>query len=85
MSKPLQYIHIGVGGFGQHWCTAVLPRLKKLGLAIPVAAVDINSEVLAKAKEQLGLGDDQLYTSAKQAFAERDADLRRPIRPTRCI
>lgn len=33
MNRPLQYIHIGVGGFGQHWCTAVLPRLSELGLA----------------------------------------------------
>lgn len=74
MSKPPRYIHIGVGGFGQHWCTAVLPRLRKLGLAIPVAAVDLNQEVLVKAKEQLGLDDDQLYTSAEQAFAEREAD-----------
>ena len=73
-TRPLQYIHIGVGGFGQHWCTAVLPRLKELGLAVPIAAVDINPEVLAKAKSQLGLSDKQLYTSATQALAEHKAD-----------
>ena len=74
MNKPLQYIHIGVGGWGQHWCTAVLPRLRELGLAVPIAAVDINRDVLGKAKNQLGLADDQLYTSAAQALAERKAD-----------
>lgn len=70
----LKYIHIGVGGFGQHWCTAVLPRLKELGLAEAVAAVDINPEVLALAKDQLGLDESRLYTSAEQAFAENKAD-----------
>ena len=74
MNKPLQYIHIGVGGFGQHWCRDVLPRLKELGLAEPVAAVDINRDVLGKAKSQLGLSDGQLYTNAAQALAEREAD-----------
>jgi hypothetical protein len=70
VSAPLQYIHIGVGGVGQHWCTTVLPRLKELGLAEPVAAVDIDREILGKAKSQLGLHDGQLYTSAAQALAE---------------
>ena len=74
MNTPLKYIHIGVGGFGQHWCTAVLPRLKELGLAVPVAAVDINPETLGKAKAQLGLADDQLFTSAEKAFAAARAD-----------
>lgn len=74
MSKPLRYVHIGVGGFGQHWCTAVLPRLKTLGLAEPAAAVDINTEVLVKAKSQLGLGDDHLYTDADSALARHKPD-----------
>lgn len=74
MSKPLTYIQIGVGGFGQHWCTAVLPRLKELGLAEAAAAVDINPEALALAKDQLGLNESQLYTSAEKAFAECKAD-----------
>ena len=67
-------MHIGVGGFGQHWCTAVLPRLKELGLAEPIAAVDINQGVLGKAKSQLGLSDDQLFSSPAEAFAECKAD-----------
>ena len=74
MNTPLKYIHIGVGGWGQHWCTVVLPRLKELGLAEPVAAVDVNRDMLGKAKAQLGLSDKQLHTSAAQALAEHKAD-----------
>jgi predicted dehydrogenase len=74
MNTPLRYVHIGVGGFGQHWCTEVLPRLKDLGLAVPVAAVDIDPEALVNARDQLGLADGQLYTNAGQALAEREAD-----------
>lgn len=74
MNAPLKYIQIGVGGFGQHWCTAVLPRLASLGLAEAVAAVDINPDVLQKAGEQLHLPASQLYTHAAQALAENQAD-----------
>ncbi len=74
MTTPLRYIQIGVGGWGQHWCTVVGPRLKELGLAEPVAAVDLSREQLANAKTQLNLSDDQLYVSAEQALAERPAD-----------
>lgn len=74
MNAPLKYIQIGVGGFGQHWCTAVLPRLASLGLAEAVAAVDINPDVLQKAGEQLHLPASRLYTHAAQALAENQAD-----------
>jgi len=74
MNKPLRYVHIGVGGWGQHWCTSVLPRLEELGKALPVAAVDVNTDALGKAKVQLGLNDDQLYTSAREAVAEHKPD-----------
>jgi len=74
MSRMLKYIHIGIGGWGQHWCMAVLPRLRNLGLAEPVAAVDINREMFGKAKAQLQLSDSQLYTNAAQAFDEHKAD-----------
>ena len=39
-----------------------------------IAAVDINRDVLGKAKTQLGLGDDQLYTRAAQVLAEHKPD-----------
>jgi predicted dehydrogenase len=74
MKKPLTYVQIGVGGWGQHWCTEVLPRLKRLGLAEPVAAVDLNPDTLPKAKEQLGLSDSQLYTCAELALKDHQAD-----------
>lgn len=70
----LRYVHIGVGGWGQHWCTAVLPRLKSLGLAEAAGAVDINREVLEKAKGQLGLDDSRLYADAGKALAEQKPD-----------
>lgn len=74
MKTPLKYLHIGVGGFGQHWCNDVLPRLHNLGLARAVGAVDINPEVLDKAREQLGLSASQLYINAEQAIAETRPD-----------
>jgi predicted dehydrogenase len=74
MSEPLRYIQIGVGGWGQHWCTAVLPRLADIGLARCVAAVDINPEALAKARDQLALDDSRLYASAARALDENPTD-----------
>ena len=74
MSNLLRYVQIGVGGFGQHWCTDVLPRLKKIGLAEAVGAVDINPEALAKAQEQLDLSEEQLYSEAEEAIAQTKPD-----------
>ncbi|NRA40421.1 MAG: Gfo/Idh/MocA family oxidoreductase [Planctomycetes bacterium] len=65
----LKYVHIGVGGFGQFWCKYFLPRLKDIGLAEAVAAVDVNPENLALAEEQLGLSPEQLYADAEEAIA----------------
>ncbi|MBE7560615.1 Gfo/Idh/MocA family oxidoreductase [bacterium] len=70
----MRCIQIGVGGWGQHWCKVVLPRLQTLGLVQVVAAVDINPEVLPRAREQLGLAEHQLYTDAAEALAEHPAD-----------
>lgn len=74
MKKPLECIQIGVGGWGEHWCTEVLPRLGALGLAKTVAAVDIKPGVLPRAKETLGLSDNQLHTSAEEALSMHKAD-----------
>jgi predicted dehydrogenase len=74
MAKLLKYVHIGVGGFGQHWCKEVLPRLKTLGLAEAVGAVDINPESLTLAKEQLGISVNQLYNDAEKAIQEQKPD-----------
>ncbi len=70
----LTYIHIGCGGWGRTWCTDVLPRLRTLGLAQAVAAVDIDAVALAAAAEPLELSPDRLYRDAGRAFAEREAD-----------
>ncbi len=72
--KPLKFVQIGVGGFGSHWCTAVLPRLIENGSIEPVGAVDINTTVLQNARSQLGLSDHQLYTDAAQAIAQTRPD-----------
>ena len=71
--KPLRYVLIGVGGWGQHWCTRVLPRLKEMGIAEAVAAVDINPDVLPKA-HLIGLDEDRLYTDARAAVREHRPD-----------
>jgi len=68
MSTQLRYVHIGVGGYGQHWCTEVLPRLRTQGLAVPVAAVDINPDVLPCAASQLGISDGHLFRQAREAI-----------------
>lgn len=74
MNKPLKFVLIGVGGFGQHWCGAVLPRLKELGLAEVVGAVDINPETFKIARSNLGLNEGQIYTDAEKAVSERKPD-----------
>ncbi|HIJ66230.1 MAG TPA: Gfo/Idh/MocA family oxidoreductase [Candidatus Hydrogenedentes bacterium] len=81
MSSALRYVQIGVGGFGQHWCTQVLPRLGRLGLAEPVAAVDINPAVLPKASEQLGLSANQLFTDARAAIEQTRPDFATVVVP----
>lgn len=74
MNKPLTYALIGVGGWGEHWRTQVLPRLNEMGLAVPIAAADINPEVLPFAKSQLGLNDQQLFTDPETAIAKSHPD-----------
>ena len=68
MTLPLRYVLIGVGGWGEHWRTEVLPRLRALGLARAVAAVDIDTNAVPLAKEPLGIGDTDLYTDAETAL-----------------
>ncbi len=74
MTRPLRFIQIGVGGFGHWWRHAFLPNLREKGLAEAAAAVDINADLLPEAGASLGLPPERLYTSAKQAFDETEAD-----------
>jgi predicted dehydrogenase len=72
--KPLRYILVGTGGWGAYWCENVLPRLARLGIATPAAAVDLNPEALANAKKLLGIDDSKCFADMKRAFAECEAD-----------
>jgi len=74
MGRPLRYIIVGTGGFGAQWCKLFLPRLAEMGKAVPAAAVDVNPDALANAREHLRLSADKCYTDAAKAFDENDAD-----------
>ncbi len=67
-------IQVGTGGFGTNWCADFLPPFVENGLLEVVAAVDVNPEALANAREHLGLGEDKCYTDSKKAFEENKAD-----------
>ncbi len=70
----LRVIQVGTGGMGARWCMDFLPPHVEAGLIEVVAAVDTNPEVLANAREGLGLSEAQCYTDVQQAFDENPAD-----------
>ena len=67
-------IQVGTGGQGEAWCNQDLPRVIEKGLIEPIAAVDINPDVLLHAREGLGLRADQCYTDIHKAFDKKQAD-----------
>ncbi len=67
-------IQIGTGGFGGAWCRAFLPPNVADGLIEVVAAVDVNADALAHAREHLGLSEKQCYTDVARALDESPAD-----------
>jgi len=67
-------IQVGTGGWGATWCRRFLPPNVADGLIEVVAAVDVNREALANAREYLGLRDDQCYTDVSKACDEHAAD-----------
>ena len=69
-----KFIHVGTGGWGRMWSGTFLPHVIRLGLAEPVAAVDVNEANLDKARAGYGIADDRCYTDAARAFAERGAE-----------
>ena len=71
---PLRYTLVGTGGHGTHWCRDVLPRLARLGKALPVAAVDTNPEMHKNAREHLGLPPEKCYTDLGSALDQNPAD-----------
>jgi predicted dehydrogenase len=74
MTSCMKMIQVGTGGFGGMWCRNFLPPNVKDGLVEVVAAVDINPDALANAREGLGLRADQCYTDLRKAFDENKAD-----------
>ena len=74
MPTPPRFIHVGTGGFGRYWCHEVLAPLVHAGKAAPAAAVDINGENLANAREAYGIPPERCYTDPEKAFEEVEAD-----------
>jgi predicted dehydrogenase len=69
-----RFIHVGTGGWGRYWSRIVIPHLLELGIAEPVAAVDVNPANLANARDGYGIDESRCYTDAARAFAEQPAD-----------
>ncbi|MFB6074037.1 MAG: Gfo/Idh/MocA family protein [Haloarculaceae archaeon] len=71
---PHRLIQVGTGGQGARWCADFLPPHVADGRLEVVAAVDVDPEQHANAREHLGLDAEQCYTDAETAFDEVDAD-----------
>ena len=76
-----RFIHVGTGGWGRYWSRTVIPHLIELGVAEPVAAVDVNPANLANAREGYGIDEGRCYTDPVKTFAERYLR-ERGLRPT---
>ena len=67
-------IQIGAGGFGGSWCSRFIPPNVADGTVEVVAAVDIDPDVLANAREHLHLPEAKCYTDLDKALDENPAD-----------
>lgn len=67
-----RFIQVGTGGFGEYWCSTVLPRVASF--ARPVAAVDINAQALQNARRFLDLPEERCYLDLQKALHEVEAD-----------
>jgi predicted dehydrogenase len=67
-------IHVGVGRFGQRWCSEFLKRNIEDGTVEVVAIVDVSPEALKQGAALLRLPADKCYTDPEKAFAENRAD-----------
>jgi predicted dehydrogenase len=72
--RPLRYVLVGTGGWGAYWCEHVLPRLARLGKAMPAAAADISPAALENARRFLGLDDAHCFTEIDRALDAGPAD-----------
>lgn len=66
----MKFIHMGVGGYGQHWVQV----LKGNSEARVVALVDVNDEALGKACELGGYGRDICFKTLPEALKRVKAD-----------
>jgi predicted dehydrogenase len=68
--RPLRFIHVGVGGWGRRWCDTFLHRaVVELGIAVPVAAVDLDPAQFWRPQQGYGIAPERCYTDAEAAFA----------------
>jgi predicted dehydrogenase len=67
-------IQIGAGRWGQRWCSDFLPANISDGLIEVAAVVDIDPDNLLKARQSLGLREDQCYLEVQKALSEVKAD-----------
>ena len=74
MTNKYRMIQVGTGGQGNGWCARFLPPNIADGRIEPVAAVDVNPDVLINAQQHLGLPPEKCYTDIERAFDENAAD-----------
>ncbi|MDX8516246.1 Gfo/Idh/MocA family protein [Mesorhizobium captivum] len=67
-------LHVGAGGFGERWCDRFLPPNVADGTIEVVGLVDIDRMALEEGRRRLGLGTEQCFTSAQEAFRQVHAD-----------
>jgi predicted dehydrogenase len=72
MTKKI--IHVGVGRFGQRWCSEFLAKNIADGTVEVVAIVDVSPDALNAGATLLKLPADKCYTDAEKAFAENKVD-----------
>lgn len=73
-AEPLRYIHVGLGGWGEHWARVILPGALDAGRAVPVAVVDTDASRFTLATEALGVPLERCFTSVDDALAAVDCD-----------
>src|SRR3954467_5167598 len=67
----LRFVQVGMGGWGRDWAKRVIPTVKTV---TPVARVDADPKALEMAKTELGLPDEECFTSLSAALAATDAE-----------
>lgn len=71
---PFKMIQIGAGTWGEQWCKEFLPPNIEDGLIEVTAVVDLDANALSRAKDYLGLTQDQCFFDVKTAMERARAD-----------